>query len=92
MADALAGAGILAEMQKQGSMRIMEDFVEIREIIRTLPHSKAPFQEHRNLTYEDAHEMPSPEPCRKETYSWSHLQTRRQLARSDKKIRHGRPL
>jgi len=61
MADALAGAGILAEMQKEGSTRIWGLFAEIRKITRTLPHSKAPFEEHQNLTYEDAHGMPSPE-------------------------------
>jgi hypothetical protein len=51
----------------------MEVFAKIRKITRTLPHSKAPFEEHQNLTYEDAHEMPSPESCLKETYTCSHI-------------------
>jgi hypothetical protein len=73
MADAVAGARILAEMQKEGSTRIWGLFAEIRKITRTLPHSKAAFEEHRNLTYENAREMPSPESCQKETYTCSHL-------------------
>jgi hypothetical protein len=60
----------------------MEAFAKIRKITRTLPHSKAPFEEHQNLTYEDAHEMPSPESCLKETYTCSHIYPLHWLARN----------